>query len=575
MSSTYAALDRVRPLVCWTAALAGIAVIALFSAGRKPRHGAAPFPTATDSGPLYFTIRADRPLGPISPYIYGMAQPAGAHFAQLRPSIWRWGGNPSSRYNWEKGNCWNAAADWEFRNGNYGNVSRADKLPSGVADKAIAAGKSAGWSAMITIPTLGWVARNDDTATASIGVPSAGGTPVSPGSDAIAGYDPAANRARVSQRSLPRKGRAFADPPDLTDDVVYQDEWVYHLKRKFGASGRGGVRYYAMDNEPDLWSATHRDMHPARPGYGELLKQFIDYAEAVKAVDPTALVTGPASWGWTGYFYSPLDEGSDKYATAADRKAHGGLPFLAWFLRQVAEHDRRTGRRTLDVLDVHFYPQAAGVYRGSTDDATNALRLRSTRALWDPDYEDESWIEARVNLIGRLRYWIDTYYPGTRIGLTEWNWGAENTLNGGVAAAEVLGILGRERVDLACYWTAPGVGSPAFFAWKMYRNADGSGGGFGDVALEVEGGDTTRASCFASVDSRSGYPVMIVLNKSATNASTIRLNVIGGKSAAVAHVYQYSGADTKAIHRLPDLPVVNGRAAFFAPPYSITLLSCQ
>ena len=141
----------------------------------------------------------------------------------------------------------------------------------------------------------------------------------------------------------------------------------------------------------------------------------------------------------------------------------------------MARHDRQTGRRTLDVLDVHFYPQATGVYAGQTDPATNALRLRSTRALWDAGYQDESWIAAPVQLLPRLRQWVRQNYPGTKIGLTEWNWGAENTLNGGLAVAEVLGILGREQIDLACYWTCPPIKSPAFFAYKMYRSPDGTG----------------------------------------------------------------------------------------------------
>jgi hypothetical protein len=563
----YSVLDRLRPSIAWGAALLGIACIALFSNG-VPRRDA-------DTGAFEVTIRADKTLGPINPYIYGMAQPSAAHFAELRLKLWRWGGNPASRYNWEKGNCWNAAADWEFRNGNYCNAQPPDRRPSGVADKAIAAGKLAASDAIITIPTLGWVARDDSNATASTAVPGAGGPPLAPGSDAIAGYDPASNRQRVSQRSLPRKGRPFTDPPDVSDDVVYQDEWVYHLNRKFGRAGAGGVRFYAMDNEPDLWSATHRDMHPVRPGYDALLKQFLEYAEAVKDVDPTAQVTGPTSWGWTGYFYSPLDQGSDNYGTAADRKAHGGLPFLAWFLRQVAEHDRRTGRRTLDVLDVHFYPQANGVYSGATDEKTDQLRLRCARALWDPTYTDESWIATQVDLLPRMRKWIDQYYPGTKIGLTEWNWGADNTMNGGLAVAEVLGILGRERVDLACYWTAPAVGTPGYYAWKLFRNADGVGHGFGEMAVPVEGDNNSLTDCFASIDAVTGVPVLIILNKSPKNSKTVNVKIEGKRMPVAADRFQYGAADLKSIAHLPNINFRDGHATVVLPPYSLTLLRCR
>jgi len=563
----FSVVDRMRPWIAWSSALLALAVIVFFSSNALPR--------AASVRPTEFVIHADRPTGAISPYIYGMAQPSPQHFAQLRLKLWRWGGNPASRYNWEKGNCWNAAADWEFRNGNYDNRAPADRLPSGVADKAIAAGKAAGSDVLVTIPTLGWVARDDNNSTASVGVPPAGGPPLAPGSEAIAGYDPAENRKLVSQRSLPRKGAPLSDPPNLTDDVVYQDEWVHHLTIRFGKARTGGVRFYAMDNEPDLWSVTHRDMRPVRQGYDGLLKQFLEYADAVKDVDPGAQVTGPVSWGWTGYLYSPLDQGADNYATAADRKAHDGLPFLAWFLREVAAHDRRTGRRTLDILDVHFYPQSNGVYKGASDNKTDALRLRSTRALWDPSYTDESWIATQVELLPRLRKWIAMYYPGTGIGLTEWNWGADNTLNGGIAVAEVLGILGRERIDLACYWTAPTMGSPGFRAWQMYRNADGNGHGFGDVSVPVEGGDLDGAVCFASIDGRTGYPILMILNKSPRSGSMASLSIMGKPGLNSAERFQYSGADLKSIVRLPNITIKDGKAVVEVPPYSMTLLRCR
>ena len=152
--------------------------------------------------------------------------------------------------------------------------------------------------------------------------------------------------------------------------MVYQDEWIAHLKKTFGTASHGGVQFYAMDNEPDLWDSTHTDVHPARMGYDDVLHNFLDYASAVKAVDPAAYVTGPVSWGWTGYNYSALDRGDDNFHTFADRKAHGGDPFLLWFLKQVHAHDVQARQRTLDVLDVHYYPQGNGVYGGQADKAT-------------------------------------------------------------------------------------------------------------------------------------------------------------------------------------------------------------
>ena len=83
-----------------------------------------------------------------------------------------------------------------------------------------------------------------------------------------------------------------------------------HLVQRFGRAADGGVRFYAIDNEPDLWSLTHRDVHPADMSYDAMLTTFLEYASAVKAVDPTAAVVGPVGSGWMALFYSALDRGA-------------------------------------------------------------------------------------------------------------------------------------------------------------------------------------------------------------------------------------------------------------------------
>ena len=224
------------------------------------------------------------------------------------------------------------------------------------------------------------------------------------------------------------------------------------------------------------------------------------------------------------------------------------------------------------MLDIHFYPQAAGVYPGKTDADTNALRLRSTRALWDAAYRDESWIDTPVQLLPRLHQWIQNYYPGTRLALTEWNWGAETTLNGGLAAGEVLGILGREQVDMACYWMSPPPNSPVFFAFKMYRNADGKGNGFGDVALAARSDAPDTVSCYAALDSRSGDKTVMLLNKGNARKVKIQVDRELSSSARTAHVWRYSGASLKSIVQCPDSMLQDNTARLLLPAESLTLL---
>ena len=525
-------------------------------------------PAAPTQATISITVNVAAGRHPISPFIYGMAFAPDDYLTDLHLTVNRWGGNDKTRYNWVQGNADNAARDWGFRN-RYATDAGAPLGPSGAADRFISVNKARGVATVLTVPTIGWVAKDSDNSHFSVNVPGSGGAGLSGADSAIAGYDPAANRAVTSIRSVARKNAPFVDTPSQAGGVIYQDEWIAHLKKKFGEGAQGGVPFYAMDNEPDLWDGTHTDVHPASMGYDDVLHNFLDYATAVKAVDPTALITGPVSWGWTGYNYSSLDRGDDVYHTHADRNRHGGLPFLAWFLKAVQAHDARTGQRSLDVLDVHFYPQGSGVYQNRKDKATNALRLRSVRALWDPTYADESWIAEPVRLIPRLKEWIAQGYPGTRIGITEWNFGADDTINGGLAAADVLGIFGRDDVYLANYWAYPPKNSPGYLAFKLYRNADGQGNGFGDLACAAHNASPDRLSCYAATDSRTGDLTLFLINKMPKATITTPLIIQGAKPAGMVKMWRCSADNAKEISAYPPTPLKN---ALTLPPQSMTLV---
>lgn len=497
---------------------------------------------------------------PISRFIYGVAFADEATLRSLGATVNRWGGNSSTSYNWANGHAWNAARDWEFRNGNYDH-------PGGqVADQFVKTTLAAGAVPLITIPSIGFVAKNDDNGTQSVGVPDQGGPPRAPGSSAIAGYDPTANRQRTSVPSYATKAGPFTLTPPADSAAVYQDEWVHELVQRFGAAP-GGVGYFAIDNEPDLWSITHTDVHPVRMSYADMLSNYEQYATAAKAQDPNALLLGPDVSGWTGFFYSDLDRGSDNFATHADRANHGGEAFLPWWLGQVAQADKQRGTRSLDLLDVHFYPQAQGVFSDAADPATQALRIRSVRSLWDPTYKDESWIDDQVDLIPRLKQWIAEQYPGTGIAISEYNWGGEKDASGAVALAEVLGTFGREGVSLATYWTYPPPESPAGAAFRIYRNYDGKGSTFGDISLPVRT-SRTGVVAFAARHSDSNEVDVVLVNESPTQAAGVSLDLGLGRSRVTGLFQVAPGSSVIAKTPLTDLS-----QPIQLPPYSVSLIT--
>src|SRR5262249_24366914 len=160
------------------------------------------------------------------------------------------------------------------------------------------------------------------------------------------------------------------------------------------------VRYYLLDNEHSIWQGTHRDVHPIGPTMDEIGTKMVTYATMIKNLDAGSTVMGPEERGWDGYLYSGYDQ---QYAAAhgwsafPDRAAHGNMDYMPWLLQQMKAAETTAGKRLLDVFSLHWYPQS-GEFSDDTSAGTVALRNKSTRSLWDPNYVDQSWINTKVYL---------------------------------------------------------------------------------------------------------------------------------------------------------------------------------
>jgi hypothetical protein len=272
-------------------------------------------------------------------------------------------------------------------------------------------------------------------------------------------------------------------------------------------------------------------------------------------------LVGPNTCCWHFYWNSA--------AGPADQARHGGATFLPWFLDSVRKHDEQFGVRTLNVLDVHYYPD--GVYNDDVDDATAAHRLRSTRSLWDPAYVDESWIDTPVMLIPRLRHLVDEHYPGTQVGLSEWNWGADTDITGALAIADVLGTFGREGLYYAAYWREPPAGSPGFLAFKAYTNYDDQGGRFGDLSVWSQTDDYDLVSSYAALESTTGKLHIMLVHKQPNTSLKVVLDIRGFSLGTTVTQYQISQAADTALHATT-LTWSEAEPALELPAYSVTHL---
>jgi hypothetical protein len=168
-----------------------------------------------------------------------------------------------------------------------------------------------------------------------------------------------------------------------------------------------------------------------------------------------------------------------------------------------------------------------------------------------------------------MRDWVAKNYPGTKLAISEYNWGALDSINGALAQADVLGIFGREGLDLATLWAPPSNSQPGAYAFRMYRNYDGQGGAFGDMGVRASSADQGHLAIYAARRGDGALTLMIV-NKSA-NSLTSQINLANFTSSGAAQVYRYSAAALQQIARQPDQPVGSSFSATF-PASSITLM---
>jgi hypothetical protein len=517
---------------------------------------------SSSSAALVISVDANADRHPISPLVYGVNFASPEQLRLLNAPINRSGGNATTRYNWKQ-NAHSAGSDWFF-------MSVADKgtAPGASVDDWIKGNRTVGAQSMVTIPLIGWVAK-------------VGPNRESLGSFSVKKYGP----QQKTEQWHPDLGNGTKpdgkpltgnDPTDanIKVPVAFQKGWVEHLTKTFGPTGKGGVAYYLLDNEPGLWHETHRDVFPTGFKATDLFARSRDAAAMIKAIDPTARIAGPEEWGWPSYRLSGYDfqwqkeNGWDKMPP--EKQANGGMDFVAWYLKQFAAEEKRTGKRLLDVFTLHYYPQGDKVSSPDTSEATQKLRVRSTRSLWDPSYKDESWINENVRLIPRMKEWVSTYYPGTKIGITEYSWGAEEHITGALAQADVLGIFGREGVDLATRWVCPKTDSLAFRAIQMFRNYDGKGGSFGDTSVQCTVPNPDTVSAFASRDSKTNAVKVMLLNKQSGTEAPVTLALKNVAARGKVQVYQLTA--TNKIERLPDLTASGTSISLKLPAYSITLL---
>jgi hypothetical protein len=523
-------------------------------------------PAFAQNPATYVAVDAHADLHPISPDIYGLAFAATSDLVALNAPLNRSGGDSQTSYNWQL-NSDNRGNDWYFE-----SIADSVSTPGYRLDNFITTTRAAnvGAQALLTVPMINYIGSlgsNRSTiwsfSIAKYG-PQTGSDPYNP--DAGNGVSTAAGNPYITGNN----------PLDSStpNSVSIQQAWVQHMISTWGLASAGGLKYYLMDNEPSIWNGTHRDVHPVGADYSEIYNDYLNYAGAVRALDPTATIVGPEEWGWLALFYSGYDQ-QNGTGPASDYATHNNTYYYPWLMQQLYSYQQSTGKQLLDVLSVHYYPQD-GSYGDNDSLAAQLIRNQSTRSLWDPHYVDQSWIATVgidggiVDLIPNLKSWVKQYYPGLKTAITEYNWGDEPNLNGATTQADVLGIFGRQALDMATRWTVPVNPSPTYLAMEIYRNYDGNDSTFGNTSAYAGVADPDYLSSFAAVRSPDGALTVMVINKQ-QGSTPVAISLANFATTGTAQVWQIASASQTTITALGNVAIANNSISTTLPSQSITL----
>ncbi len=513
----------------------------------------------------------------ISRFIYGgnfINQGWDGAMPPVEMTVNRLGGNRLSAYNWET-NYSNAGSDYNFQND---QLLSSSTTPGAYVTTAASTTFARGQALMVTIPMIGYVAG--DACGCNVGT-----------SDS----DRANRLATHFKVSRAAKGSAFTTSPSNTDAFVYQDEFVNWFDSSYPGRTTNSTApvFFLLDNEPDIWHATHKEIQsdfndnantPRIQTYTGFTDTTVVYAKAIKAASPNALVFGPGTATYTGI------QTLGRYPTADP--VYGSQNFFDVYLDRMNAASTAAGKRLLDVLDLHFYPQngtpngAINNDYATQDAAMIQARVQGPRSLWDPTYNDGSWVTGAtggpIRLIPRIRDQIAAHYPGTKMAITEYYYGRGGDISGGIAQADVLGIFGREGVFAATIWPIGGIYAPpyngdanktyafVFGAFRMFRNYDGAGGAFGDTGLAATTSDVAASSIYASRTS-SGKIVLVAINKT-TAPKITRITVSGVGSPTGAQVYlMQDGTPNPA--RQADVTISGGVLTYAMPAMSVSTIA--
>lgn len=312
-------------------------------------------------------------------------------------------------------------------------------------------------------------------------------------------------------------GKALVDGnPDLYLTAWDADSTTAILNHWFGEGGLGldkdMFRYWSMDNEPEIWNGTHDDVMPTQLPASDFMDSYFAVAKMARERFPEIKLTGPVTaneWQWFKYSDQNLKIDNKYYC------------WLEYFIKRVADEQKETGIRLLDVLDIHWYPSES-----SNTDVVNLYRVFYDQSYAYPGANGVKTInggwESSLNkmyIFKRINDWLNKYMGadhGVTLALTECAINGSNANVISVAYASMLGTFANNGVEVFTPWTWNVGMWETLHLFSRYAKS---------TSVETTSTADVTVSGYSTLNTVGDSLTVILVNRDVANSKEVKVNI--------------------------------------------------
>ncbi|MCQ2091491.1 MAG: glycoside hydrolase [Fibrobacter sp.] len=301
-------------------------------------------------------------------------------------------------------------------------------------------------------------------------------------------------------------------PADSTVGIIshWRDELKYDMSR---------FQYWSMDNEMEIWNGTHGDL-PLDMDPDFLVERYIDVAKKARAAWKDVKLTGPVvanEWQWctTG-----ASEGKSGLGKGEDRN----YCWLEYFIKRIAEEQKKSGVRLLDVFDMHWYPTEKTyaervnwhrVFFDTTYNYSGTNGMKLVTGKWDNNQTKE-YVFKRVN------DWLNQYFGeghGITLGITETSIIDEkDPMTTALTYASWIGTFMDNDVEIFTPWTWGDGMYETVHLFSRYGH---------EARVQSTSSNDSLVSAYSSVTPKVDSMTVILVNRSEQASQTVNLSMKG------------------------------------------------